>query len=166
MQGSSVAAVPRRAPCRDPCGHTDSAPASAGTDIITGVSGGTVLWLSGPNSAIDDITYLPKALRMQLVAMSHIALVESPRDELSADEGELDGGLLYRRAATRDQMAALSALDDGHPSTPSTIDYFFIYRTPNARERQLSGSPRFVVHRVLDVQNLAWLLEQFFTQPR
>lgn len=96
--------------------------------------------------------------------MSHIALVESPREELSSDEGVLAGGLFYRRAATREQMARLSALDDGDPSTPETINYFFIYRPCNELERHLSGSPRFVVHRVLDVQNLAWMLEQLFTQ--
>lgn len=128
------------------------------------MSGGTALWLSGPNSAIDDIAYLPRRLRLQLAAMSHIALVESPRDELSADEGVLANGLFYRRAATREQMVKLSSLEDGDPSSPATVNYFFIYRPCNELERLLSGSPKFVVHRVLDVQNLAWMLEQFFTQ--
>ena len=88
------------------------------------------------------------------------ALVTVPTPTLSADEGSLGGGMLYRRAATRAQMAALEAEDDGAASTPATVDYYFVYRGLTAVEKIHYPGGMFFVHRIVNNLNLAWIYEQ------
>lgn len=118
------------------------------------------IWTVGPNSAQDDYKEFRAEIRSALLDAAETALVSNPRPGLSADEGQLGNGMMYRRAATREQMAALEGKDDGHATTPVTIDYYFIYRLLTPKERAHYDGATFIIHRVVDNLNLGWIFEQ------
>lgn len=124
------------------------------------------IWSAGPNSAQDDYKELPRELRAAILDAAETALVEVPLPELSADEGELVNGLLFRRAATREQMASLQGAEDGDASTPVTVGYYFIYRRLTALERAHHDGAIFLIHRIVDNLNLAWIYEQTLMQKK
>jgi hypothetical protein len=117
-----------------------------------------VIWQAGPNSAIDDVKELPREIRHDLFALSRIVLIDAPIPELNADEGVIEDEWMFRRAATRESMAALASRPDGHSTTPRTVDYYFIYRCFSPRECATYGNG-FFVGRVIDNLHLAWILQ-------
>lgn len=120
-----------------------------------------VIWQSGPNSAIDDVKELPRPIRTALFDLSKEVLVDVPDSSLSADEQAVpDTGLMIRRAARREDMIALASQEDGAEGTPITVLYWYVYRLLNAAESYQYGGPGFFVCRVVEVVNLAWVLEK------
>jgi hypothetical protein len=120
-----------------------------------------VVWQSGPNSAIDDVKELPNDLRTELFQLSREVLVEKPDPNLKDDEQSFPSPpFLMRRAARRQDMAALESRPDGHPTTPRTVKYWFVYRPLNASEVAQHGGYGFLVARLVDDLQLAWAFEQ------
>jgi hypothetical protein len=123
-----------------------------------------VVWQSGPNSALDDVKELPRDIQLKLFELSQEVLVEDPDPALRQDEQVISSGpFMMRRAARREDMSALASRPDGHPTTPSTVNYWFVYRNLNASEVAEHGRRGFWVARLVDDLQLAWILEQLRT---
>lgn len=119
------------------------------------------IWQCGPNSAVDDVKELPSDVQQELYRLSEEVLVDTVDPALSDDEQSIGNSpFLMRRAASRQAMRDLESLPDGHPSTPRTVGYWFVYRKLNASEVAEYGGQGFWVARVVDDLQLAWLLQR------
>jgi len=118
------------------------------------------VWSSGPNSARDDYKEFSHEVRVALLEAAETVLVPIPRAELSADEGFAGDGMMYRRAVSREQMAALETVEDGDESTPITVNYYFIYRLLTGPESAHYNGATFMIQRIVDNLKFAWLFER------
>ncbi len=120
-----------------------------------------VVWQDGPNSALDDIKDLARPVRQSLLRLSKEVLVLHPDPSRIEDEQSIEGTqYLMRRAARHEDMSALESQSDGATSTPSTVNYWYVYRPLTPMEVNEYGGSGFFVARVVETQNLSWILQQ------
>lgn len=123
----------------------------------------TAVWQGGPNSALDDAKELPRDIQRQLYKLSNEVLVDTPDPALVDVEQRVDDSLLLRRAVTNEDWRKLAQLEDGDPSAPETVDYWYLYRAANPAEVLHYDGACFIVCRIVHVEHFAYLFEKLQT---
>ncbi len=120
-----------------------------------------MIFTSGPNSAIDDLQYLPVETKRRLCQLAPQLLRKDP-DPADQDDQRLNDEFRLRRAILPEESKALESTTQVELTEDLAVyDIWYVYRgfTP-AEIRYNSGRDGFYVVRIVDSEQLAYLAQK------